>query len=251
VIKVCNVCGKTYTTYYKGSNYCSKKCQGKSMIKLYEINCRTCGKLFKPTDSQQQYCSRGCRPQVQKNQVQRSCIVCGKVFYTVPARIKEHRGKYCSKECFSHRRTVTNCKHCGNEIEVYLSDLKTNNFCNKNCKNEWMSYTYNGENSPSWRGGCYEYRGDNWKSQKRAALKRDGYKCVQCGASRDKSKLMIHHKIPFRFFTNYKKANSLNNLITLCNSCHSKQESHLWHEVPQELRYLIEDNTEASLSGNG
>ena len=43
--------------------------------------------------------------------------------------------------------------------------------------------------------------------------KRDGYKCAECGGT---DKLLIHH-------IDYDKSNSeMDNLITLCRSCHTK-----------------------------
>lgn len=104
-----------------------------------------------------------------------------------------------------------------------------------------MSYTFSGKNAWSWRGGHDWYRGDNWKSQGRRAIKRNGHKCTLCGAADEKVMLMIHHIVPFRFFgrERYKQANRLVNLQTLCNSCHSKQEAHFWEEVPEGYQHLL------------
>lgn len=104
-----------------------------------------------------------------------------------------------------------------------------------------MSYTFSGKNAWSWRGGHDWYRGDNWKSQRRRAIKRNGHKCTLCGAADEKVMLMIHHIVPFRFFgrERYKQANRLVNLQTLCNSCHSKQEAHFWEEVPEGYQHLL------------
>ncbi|WP_191567302.1 HNH endonuclease [Metabacillus idriensis] len=241
---ICNECGVQFNKKYSTAKYCSNSCRakavGKMNTKLSEIECEFCKKVFRPKGSKTRFCSIKCRPANRENKIQTSCLKCNTEMLVIPARLKDGRGKYCSKECFASRIGNTNCKHCNKELTLYLSDIKDNNFCNQECKSEWMSYTFNGENSWSWRGGCDEYRGENWKSQRRKALKRDGYKCVKCGASKAEAKLMVHHKVPFRFFKrDYLKANVLDNLETNCNSCHSSQESHLWHEMPKEFHHFL------------
>lgn len=73
--------------------------------------------------------------------------------------------------------------------------------------------------------------GDNWEEQRQKAMERDGEKCVRCGISREKHKeqtgfdLHVHHRIPRKRFYNdpdkdIEEANRLQNLITLCSSCH-------------------------------
>jgi 5-methylcytosine-specific restriction endonuclease McrA len=78
-----------------------------------------------------------------------------------------------------------------------------------------------GPKNPFWRGGYEPYYGPNWFEQREKALKRDNYTCQKCGARGDD----VHHIIPFRKFglANYLKANELSNLITLCKSCHGKE----------------------------
>jgi DEAD/DEAH box helicase domain-containing protein len=93
--------------------------------------------------------------------------------------------------------------------------------------------------------------GPNWDEQRRAARARDGYRCRQCGrpeptpsptlphpgTARDGGgqgggrQHDVHHLIPFRSFgyvrgvnENYVQANALENLITLCRSCHLRTE---------------------------
>jgi DEAD/DEAH box helicase domain-containing protein len=73
--------------------------------------------------------------------------------------------------------------------------------------------------------------GPNWRQQREKALERDGYRCRMCGASGDEITLHVHHKRPFREFSyvkgvneNYLDANKLENLVTLCPSCHRQAE---------------------------
>ncbi|MGM0401028.1 MAG: DEAD/DEAH box helicase [Chloroflexota bacterium] len=75
-------------------------------------------------------------------------------------------------------------------------------------------------------------RGPNWPIQSEKARRRDGHRCRQCGApQRPGRKHDVHHIRPFREFNwlpgkneNYRQANVLSNLITLCPSCHRKAE---------------------------
>ncbi|MEK7786468.1 MAG: HNH endonuclease, partial [Chloroflexota bacterium] len=70
--------------------------------------------------------------------------------------------------------------------------------------------------------------------QRDAARVRDNFRCQQCNAAEQRGghQHHVHHLRPFREFgyargenENYKLANELDNLITLCPSCHHKVES--------------------------
>ena len=95
--------------------------------------------------------------------------------------------------------------------------------------------------------------GPNWDAQRNAARARDGYRCTQCGvleprlltpppnplpdgtSPSERGELKqhhVHHIRPFREFgyvrgqnENYKLANELENLITVCPACHRKIET--------------------------
>ncbi|MEW5987664.1 MAG: DEAD/DEAH box helicase [Chloroflexota bacterium] len=82
--------------------------------------------------------------------------------------------------------------------------------------------------------------GPNWEQQRQKALARDGYRCRVCGATAENPagflkpagfSLHVHHVRPFRDFgyapgenEAYRQANELDNLITLCPSCHRQAE---------------------------
>ena len=74
--------------------------------------------------------------------------------------------------------------------------------------------------------------GPNWPAQRDAARARDNYRCRRCSApERDGRRHDVHHMTPFRAFGYvpgandlYKLANRLDNLITLCPSCHRQAE---------------------------
>lgn len=74
--------------------------------------------------------------------------------------------------------------------------------------------------------------GPNWQEQRQKALERDGHRCRTCGAkARPGQGLHIHHIRPFREYNYipgeneaYIQANELENLVTLCPSCHRRAE---------------------------
>jgi DEAD/DEAH box helicase domain-containing protein len=74
--------------------------------------------------------------------------------------------------------------------------------------------------------------GPNWDEQREAARQRDGHRCRQCGAAEPGRQHDVHHVRPFREFgyvrgqnENYRQANALDNLITLCRACHRRAEA--------------------------
>lgn len=55
------------------------------------------------------------RPDLQRARIG-ICLICGKEFRAVKD-FKDHKQKYCSKECWSKRATIINkCKYCGKHI---------------------------------------------------------------------------------------------------------------------------------------
>ena len=71
--------------------------------------------------------------------------------------------------------------------------------------------------------------GANWQAQRKKALERDDYRCRTCGSEAEP--LHVHHVRPFREYgyvpgrnRNYLQANRLENLVTLCPSCHRRAE---------------------------
>ena len=75
--------------------------------------------------------------------------------------------------------------------------------------------------------------GPNWQEQRRQTLVRDGHRCRTCGAeARPGSGLHVHHLRPFRDYgyipeenENYRLANDVANLVTLCPVCHRRAEA--------------------------
>jgi DEAD/DEAH box helicase domain-containing protein len=87
----------------------------------------------------------------------------------------------------------------------------------------------------NWTNDPNDY-GPGWNRLRDAVRLRDGYRCQVCGAAENGNRQYdVHHKVPFRQFLStidkvpgsYGEANRMDNLITLCPSCHRKAETNL------------------------
>lgn len=99
--------------------------------------------------------------------------------------------------------------------------------CSDECKSEVMKK----EGNPNWEGGHEGYRGSEWYELRRKRKKRDNHNCVLCRKGEEEHKeetgrsLEVHHVMPFEKFERPKDANHIDNLLTLCASCHRMIES--------------------------
>lgn len=79
-----------------------------------------------------------------------------------------------------------------------------------------------GPKNPNWVGGNRCYRGPGYNRQRSIAMSRDNYQCQECGIKQNDidRQLDVHHIIPFKDGG----TNRLDNLVTVCRSCHNKIE---------------------------
>ena len=82
-----------------------------------------------------------------------------------------------------------------------------------------------------WSNDPNDY-GPDWQKIRLSVRKRDQFKCQVCGAAETNREHDVHHKTPFRAFIqngviNREQANRLENLTTLCSSCHHKVEQNV------------------------
>jgi DEAD/DEAH box helicase domain-containing protein len=75
-----------------------------------------------------------------------------------------------------------------------------------------------------WTNDPNQY-GPNWRTQRERVRARDSYRCTICGIPEAGRQHDVHHKIPFRTFASYETANQMDNLITVCPSCHRRVET--------------------------
>ena len=78
----------------------------------------------------------------------------------------------------------------------------------------------------NWSNDRNDY-GANWQKIREGVRKRDQYQCQVCGVVESTTEHDVHHKIPFRTFTSIEEANRLENLSTLCRTCHQKVEQNV------------------------
>jgi len=90
----------------------------------------------------------------------------------------------------------------------------------------------------AWTNDPNDY-GPNWGKTREKVRARDGYKCQICGTPETTRQHDVHHKIPFRSFIRsalaegfaleqaIQLANRLDNLTTLCPSCHKQAEANV------------------------
>lgn len=172
------------------------------------------------------------------------CPQCGKEFYRKLSMMR-NGNNYCSQDCmgkaFNGRMVKEKsprwkgeetrpCENCGEMVTrqkwAWLVNKMT--FCNHRCFGQWKAKSWTGNDNPSWAGGHPLYYGANWKRQQREARRRDNHQCQLCNTSEFECRraLDVHHIIPFRFFgiEQYKKANALSNLVSLCDKCHKRAE---------------------------
>lgn len=262
-LNCCKLITKIKPSHFERKKFCSRACRGEYTTKNKEelfahmrtsktLKCDYCSKEFRRKLSiigERNYCCKECAYSDVKNvkhkfthlkeRVTISCNTCGKKF-----EVKNSRGstaKFCSRECLGHanglRNTVVlskkkevNCHYCGKSFMKKQCVIKERNYCTVDCmgKDYSESGLFSGENSGTWLGGEVDYYGPNWRHQRRKARERDGYVCKDCGISEEDYgiELSIHHKKLFRDFQgDWKKANHLSNLVSLCEPCHRIRHS--------------------------
>ena len=123
---------------------------------------------------------------------------------------------------FRKRRWYTH-ENLGEEpLDLPPSDLQTTGY--------WLSLSEETvtrlRETGAWSNDPNNY-GPEWARIRDRVRARDGYKCQVCGAPESTRQHDVHHKTPFRAFTSMSEANRLENLTTLCASCHHKVEQNV------------------------
>lgn len=260
----CPQCKKEFS-YYPSmkKTYCSRKCQSDAARVI--TNCPECGKRFWYHQSwPRKYCSRKCS--AKKNAISNlgkyagnesvlvKCENCGKSFKKLFNQAEKTKRHFCGFTCYGkylaktmkgiprpgvrgekphlQKRVEITCNQCGKVFKTKESHKDRRRFCSKKCQAKWQSESgkVSQENNFNWKGGYEPYYGPNWNQQRRNARARDKYTCQRCGVTEIQlgRQLDVHHKKRFKVFgvKNYKKANSIDNLISLCDSCHKHVEHH-------------------------
>jgi hypothetical protein len=128
------------------------------------------------------------------------------------------------------------CLFCG-KIMILAQHRKDAKYCNKECAKKG----YNPINHWNWNGGVSSETKKrigtySWNITRKKVYARDNWTCQVCGkhCSND---IQCHHIVPYRITQD----NSESNLITLCKSCHLKEEKKYYKiknkQLDLELKY--------------
>jgi len=78
----------------------------------------------------------------------------------------------------------------------------------------------------AWTNDPNDY-GPGWSKLRDRVRERDKYTCQVCGTVETTRQHDVHHKTPFKAFASREEANRLENLTTLCPTCHHKVEANV------------------------
>ncbi len=235
----CPTCGTSLTTE-RGMRQHHTKVHGQP---LPNRTCKGCGVEFYDPKSRRKFCD-DCNPNAGEHnghwkggKETATCKSCNSAFEYYPS---DKPGVYCP-DCVETadgllpenpsqkgERITTECRTCGAALEVRprLLEKRTQGcFCSRECHGEWLSENVVGPDHHQWEGGPIEY-GRSWWRIRRQALERDDYECQHCGSGRDEigRNPDVHHRRPVRSFDRLEQAHTMDNVITLCRSCHRRAE---------------------------
>ena len=178
-----------------------------------EKECKVCGTIFEYRRASKEYCSIGCRRAVEadvrrENFVpakaeKKECELCGILFR--PNKYTPGQ-PYCSPLC-RHRAWRKNNR-------VYYSNKRRE----ERQRNKDTYYRSNRDYKNRTRFGGNKYK----------VLERDNNQCVDCG--KDNPRALVIHHIDFSGQTNSPN-NEMDNLETLCRSCHIKKHTHVLNKI--------------------
>ena len=183
-------------------------------INKQEYICKECGKKFLAWKSQKrQFCSDKCRYKTLHREtaikrttgIWKECPICGKKFYVPKWKEKRNR-KYCSRRCYGRAKSL---KFTGKKNPQYI-DGRTKKYPKA------------------------FYLSAEWRTKRKEIYQRDNYECQLCGEHG--GRLHAHHIISAGVC---KDSLSNKNLITLCQSCHTKVHGKLKWEYLIILKKIL------------
>lgn len=235
----CPTCGETFDSKQGMRIHHSNK-HGE---KLPNRKCRGCKKQFYDEKSRRQFC-QNCPPNAGKHngnwrggRETTCCDSCGSEFRYYPSNkegvycsncVQEAKGLLPDNPSEKGKRIQTECLYCDKKMIVRPSRENSRSrgtFCDMDCYGDWLSENVVGKDHHQWEGGSINYTGKWWRVR-RKALKRDGRTCQNCGKHESELGTTpdVHHIIRVRDYDDPQEAHFLNNVTTLCRSCHRNVE---------------------------
>lgn len=243
---VCDICGGDYSSGYL-TDHKLKMHPGEAEFKF---ECDFCEKGYRSKSGLNTHI-QAVHPEEYDTTVE--CSNCGDEIERQPYQLEKYDRHFCDESCKGEYYTTLTgenafnwrggdvtleCNECGDEFDVtrYLKDSAR--FCSEECYGKAVPAKRTGEDHPRWKGGHKWYYGRNWPTQRQKRLEKDNYECQACGLAEEESKkkhgrsLDVHHIKPLASFKegediDYELANEIENLITLCRTCHGK-----WEGIP-------------------
>lgn len=168
------------------------------------------------------------------------CQQCGKEFEREPDK-RENRCKFCCMPCYRASRKGSTPWNKGKawseETKEKMRQAKLENptkyWLGKTRRKETVDKIINTFIQKWGFGNRKDYRSNWTKTLKLAIRQRDKFECKMCGKKEEDRALHVHH-------IDYDKKNpDPSNLITLCNSCHSKTNLTKRDHWAEKLRKVV------------
>lgn len=201
MLKICSYCGKEFEAKYKNKLYCSDSCKVmcNSRKRAGIKRCKECDKEFQPSKPCVEFCSTSCSSKYNHRSAYKMviCKECGVEF--------EFKGttspKFCT-ECRKHQNSLQTMK---SRVKLGIQDSSTVGIG----KGGWQK---KGDNTTvRHRNGIHQREKMYYKS---CLIRfKCSEKCVVCG---DEDNIHVHH------IDHDPNNNDENNLVFLCQSCHTK-----------------------------
>lgn len=204
-----------------------------------DLQCVECGRMiYRPAWRTRRhvhrvFCSHACR----RTRVTRQCKHCGMSFEAAPSDIATRGALYCSIECRNKNRrngVQRKCRQCGADFYLYPGaadrSKRAGDFCSLGCYQATRRST-----------GAYPHFGSGWRSIAAAVRDRDNHTCRDCGRvwADGMQRFCVHHLTARRHYDkDLSEANVMENLVTLCRSCHMRREQAI-QEAKRRLAILV------------
>ena len=214
-------------------NYCCIKCGGLINIHTALYGKGICLNCFKHRKISLNYCCKDCGSLIHQDTALKGkgrCTICS------------HIGELSSNYIDGHTLKNYYCIDCGKPLVGYQA-IRCRKCHHKQPisieKKQKISLNHadvNGKNNPNWKGGLSSqiYPITFCNELKELIRIRDHHTCQNCGASQKnhRRKLDVHH-------INYKKNDIYpKNLISLCDSCHSKTNTNRKEWITKFLKII-------------
>lgn len=226
----CEHCGKDFepATSFHEKRFCDRRCKEKAAARrrikrkapVGSSLCPQCGDRFS-SEYGRRYCSETCKRRAHKRRARerrpRRCRTCGgsvEKQKLLCRRCKERPQVFPPRECAD--------SECGTVFEPLSRQAR---FCSEHRHRGHRPRKYPSlADRPSVKRKNQEanrrYGSPEYKRARRQALERDGHSCVRCGSKED---LQAHHRTPVL----QGGGHTVENLETLCRSCHRVAERKL------------------------